>query len=75
MVKTFCSSGESEAIKGAVHATAGVIAASMAAYNITAWYFRHETHLAANGVIYSMAVAWEIKQTFRHLRRYLEVPA
>jgi hypothetical protein len=74
MVKTFCASGESEVFKGAVHAAAGLIAASMAAYNITAWHFRRERHLAANGAIYTMAVAWEMKQTLRHLRRYMTVP-
>ena len=75
MVKTFCASGEKEAFKGAVHATAGLICASMAAYNIAAWYFRHETHLAANGAIYTMAVAWEVKQALRHLRRCIGAPA
>ena len=36
MVRTFCTSGENEAVKGAVHAAGGVLAAVMAAYNIAA---------------------------------------
>ena len=69
MVETFCASGESEALKGAVHGAACVIAATMAAYNIAAWHFRHEPHLGTNAVVYTLATAWEVKQTLRHLRR------
>ena len=69
MVQTFCSSGQREGIKGAVHGTACVIAATMAVYNIAAWHFRHETHLGTNALVYTLAVAWEMKQTMRHLRR------
>ncbi len=69
MVKTFCKSGENEALKGAVHALGGVLAATMAAYNITAWYYRREPHLGINAVVYSLAVMWEIKQTRHHFER------
>jgi hypothetical protein len=69
MVKTFCSSGESEAVKGAVHALGGVLAASMAAYNIAAWCYRRETHLGINAIVYSLAIVWEAKQTVHHLER------
>jgi len=69
MVRTFCKSGENEAIKGAVHALGGVLAASMAAYNIAAWCFRREQHLCINSIVYSLAVVWEIKQTVHHLER------
>ena len=69
MVETFCASGESEALKGGVHGAACVIAATMAAYNIAAWHFRHEPHLGANAVVYTLATAWEVKQTLHHLRR------
>lgn len=69
MVKTFCTSGESEALKGAVHALGGVLAASMAAYNITAWFYRRETHLGINAIVYSLAIVWEVKQTVHHLER------
>jgi hypothetical protein len=69
MVKTFCTSGESEALKGAVHALGGVLAATMAAYNIAAWYYRRETHLGINAIVYSLAIVWEVKQTVHHLDR------
>ena len=69
MVQTFCSSGNREGIKGAVHGAACIIAATMAAYNIAAWHFRREPHLGTNAVVYTLAVAWEAKQTLRHLSR------
>jgi hypothetical protein len=69
MVQEFCKSGESEALKGAVHALGGVLAATMAAYNIAAWYYRREPHLRVNAVVYSLAVLWEVKQTKHHFDR------
>ena len=69
MVQRFCKSGESEAFKGAVHALGGILAASMAAYNIAAWCYRREKHLGINSVVYSLAVIWELKQTVHHLER------
>ena len=69
MVRTFCTSGESEALKGAVHGLGGVLAASMAAYNIAAWCYRRELHLGINAIVYSLAVVWEIKQTAHHIER------
>jgi hypothetical protein len=69
MVKTFCTSGEREAVKGAVHALGGVLAATMAAYNIAAWCYRRETHLGINAIVYTLAIIWEIKQTVHHLER------
>ena len=69
MVKTFCKSGENEVVKGAVHAAGGTLAALMAAYNIAAWCYRREFHLATNAVVYTLAVVWEVKQTAHHLQR------
>jgi cobalamin biosynthesis protein CobD/CbiB len=69
MVRTFCKSGENEALKGAVHALGGILAATMAAYNIAAWCYRRETHLGINSVVYTLAVLWEMKQTVHHLER------
>ena len=69
MTRAFCKSGENEAIKGAVHALGGVLAATMAAYNIAAWCYRREPHLGVNSVVYTLAVLWEIKQTVHHLER------
>lgn len=68
-VQTFCSSGEREEVKGVVHGMACVIAATMAAYNIAAWHYRHERHLGTNAVVYTLAILWEMKQTLHHLRR------
>jgi hypothetical protein len=69
VVKRFCKSGESEVVKGAVHAAGGVLAGVMAAYNLTAWFYRREAHLGINAVVYSLAVFWEIKQTAHHFER------
>jgi cobalamin biosynthesis protein CobD/CbiB len=69
MVERFCKSGESEVVKGAVHAAGGVLAAVMAAYNLAAWCYRREAHLGINTVVYSLAVLWEIKQTAHHFER------
>ena len=65
----FCKSGSHEGVKCAVHASAGVIAGVMAAYNIAACFFRRDYHLKVNAVVYTLAVAWEIKQTLHHLER------
>ena len=67
MVQTFCTSGEREGVKAVVHGAACVIAATMALYNIAAWGFRRERHLGTNAVVYTIAVAWEAKQTLHHL--------
>lgn len=69
MVRTFCTTGQSEAVKGAVHAAGGTLAVMMAAYNIAAWCYRRERHLGLNAVVYALAIAWELKQTTHHLRR------
>ena len=69
MVRTLCTSGNHEALKCGVHATAGVVAAVMAAYNIAACCFRRERHLRINAVVYTLAIGWEIKQTLHHLER------
>ena len=65
----FCQSGSREAIKCAVHASAGAIAAVMAAYNIAACCFRRDHNLKVNAVVYTLATAWEVKQTLHHLER------
>jgi hypothetical protein len=69
MVKSFCKSGESEIVKGAVHAAGGVLAGVMAAYNLAAWCYRREAHLGFNTIVYTLAVLWEIKQTAHHFER------
>jgi hypothetical protein len=68
MVRTFCRSGEQEGVKGGVHGAACLIASTMAAYNIAAWFLRREAHLGINAVVYTLAVGWEVKQTMHHLQ-------
>jgi len=65
--RELCASGNNELLKGSVHATASVVAAVMAAYNIAAWWYRRDRHLRINGVLYTLAFAWEVKQTLHHL--------
>ena len=67
MVRAFCNRGNHEGVKCAVHAAAGVLVGVCAAYNITASCFRRERHLRLNAIVYTLAVAWEVKQTMRHL--------
>jgi len=67
MVRTLCTTGNHEALKGGVHGVACVIAGVIAAYNIAACCFRRDHHLKVNAVVYSMLVAYELKQTFHHL--------
>ena len=67
MVRAFCSRGNHEAVKCAVHAAAGVLVGVCAAYNLTAACFRRDRHLRVNAIIYSLATAWELKQTLHHL--------
>ena len=67
MVRAFCASGNNEGVKCAVHATAGLLLGVCAAYNITAACFRRDRHLRFNAVFYTLAVAWELKQTLHHL--------
>jgi len=67
MVRTFCTRGEGEVVKGAVHAAGAMLAMMMAAYNIAAWCYRRERHLGVNAVVYSLAIMWELKQTTHHI--------
>jgi hypothetical protein len=67
MVRRFCNRGNHEGVKCAVHAAAGILVGVCAAYNITAACFRRDRHLRINAVIYTLAAAWELKQTLRHL--------
>ena len=65
--RELCVSGNHELLKGSVHGTACAIAAVMATYNIVAWCFRRDRHLRINAVVYTLAFAWEVKQTLHHL--------
>lgn len=67
MVRSFCVSGNHETVKCGVHGAVGILAALCAMYNITAWCFRRDRHLQVNAILYTLAVAWELKQTVHHL--------
>jgi hypothetical protein len=67
MVRAFCARGNHEGVKCAVHAAAGILVAVCAAYNITASCFRRDRHLRVNAIVYTLAAAWELKQTLHHL--------
>ena len=67
MVRAFCARGNHESVKCGVHGAVGALAAMCAAYNIAACCYRRDTHLRINAVLYTLAVAWEAKQTIHHL--------
>ena len=69
MVQVLCTSGNHEGLKCGIHGAAAALAALMAAYNIAACFFRPDRHLRVNAVVYTLAVAWELKQTLHHLDR------
>jgi hypothetical protein len=69
MVQILCTSGNHEGLKCGVHGAASVLAVVMAAYNIAACCFRADRHLRVNAVVYTLAVGWEVKQTWHHLHR------
>ena len=68
MVQRLCTTGNHEMLKCGVHGAAGLIAGLMAAYNIAACCFRKDGHLRLNALVYTLAVAYEVKQTMHHLK-------
>lgn len=66
--RAFVQSGESEFTKGACHAALGALAAPIAVYNVVAWLYRRERHLAANACIYGLLVALEVRKVLHHAR-------
>ena len=69
MVQSFCASGNHEGVKCGVHASAAFIGSLCAVYNATAWFYRRDPHLRLNAIVYTLAVAFEIKQTLHHFER------
>ena len=67
MVQKLCTTGNNELLKCSVHGASGVIAGLMAAYNIAACCFRRDRHLKINAFVYTLLVAYELKQTLHHL--------
>jgi hypothetical protein len=67
MVRSFCASGNHEGVKCGVHAAAAFIVSLCAVYNTTAWFYRRDPHLRINAIFYTLALAYELKQTMHHL--------
>jgi hypothetical protein len=67
MVQKLCTTGNNELLKCSVHGASGIIAGVMAAYNIAACCFRRDRHLRVNAFVYTLLVAYELKQTLHHL--------
>ena len=62
-------SGEHEYLKAGVHGLLLAVGAVCVTYNVTAWSWRREKHLAVNVALYGGLVGWEVYQIWRHLRR------
>ena len=69
MVQDFCRSGHHEGIKGCVHGAAALISVAMATYNATAYFYRRDSHLRWNAILYTLAACWEVKQTAHHVTK------
>lgn len=67
MTRAFCTAGTNESMKAAVHAAALGLAGTCFAYNLAAFRYRRERHLAVNAVVYLLAVGWEAKKVCSHL--------
>jgi hypothetical protein len=75
MVRSFCAKGNHEVVKSGVHGAVAALVTMCAIYNLTAWCCRRDRHLAINGVIYTLAVIWELKHTAHHLNACAPAPA
>lgn len=64
--RAFVQQGESEALKGACHATTAALCAIMTVYNVTAFCYRRERHLAFNSALYLAGLFLEGKKTYNH---------
>jgi hypothetical protein len=64
--RAFVQQGESEPLKGACHATTAALLGIMTVYNVTAWLYRRDTHLAFNSIIYLAGLCLEGKKTYHH---------
>jgi hypothetical protein len=66
--RAFCESGTCETLKGSAHVGLGVFAAACFLYNLVAFCYRREKHLAVNGVVYGVVTAYEISKVKHHLK-------
>lgn len=58
--------GEYETSKAVVHLALLGLAGVCAGYNLVAWAFRRDTHLAVNASVYTVLALLEFKQVGRH---------
>ena len=63
------ATGEWEPLKAGVHGLLLAVAAVCAVYNVSAWSWRRERHLAVNVGVYGGLVGFEVYQVWRHLQR------
>lgn len=63
---TFLESGSCEGVKGAFHATLGLLALGAFGYNVLAFVQRRDAHLALNTVLYGAIVAIEVTKVQHH---------
>jgi hypothetical protein len=65
--RSFCRAGEAEMTKAAAHVGLGLLAALCCGYNVVAWWFRREGHLAANAAVYGALTAFEVRKVMSHV--------
>lgn len=65
--RDFCQSGRSEVTKAAVHGALGLLAGTCFLYNVAAWAWRREHHLALNVGLYGLVALVEASQVEHHL--------
>ena len=64
--------GESECLKGAVHAASASLALAASLYNVIAYSERSEKRLAAQSLFYGLLWAFEMWQAHGHWSRHSE---
>jgi hypothetical protein len=64
--RAFVQQGSCEQAKGLVHASFSLISLACFTYNAVAWLYRHETHLAANVMLYGTVAGLEARKAHNH---------
>jgi hypothetical protein len=65
--RSFVQPGSSERTKLAVHAVLGATSGACFLYNVAAWCWRREHHLALNVGLYGLITLIEVSQVGHHL--------
>ena len=68
------SKGSDEIYKGVLHAYLAGVLTVIGSYNLAAYLTRKDRHLLTNAIIYTVAVGWEIHQTWTHFSPAKPVP-